>query len=342
MAVRGVFGGSVGDTGTTSFLDQVTIEQTLAPARGLWRFLEKDPVESDLGRRRFRLRAGAAPGVLTAAEETYVYGYNAVIAREIHKVGRVPQERQPFAWEGAAAAATMLDLITMTRGRRLNELLAGPAQLHPHAAHLGAGRAHALLRLPPTWGMRRAHPLLRWLAIDGYGFQRSMSKADLMVGERAMPELAVRAHCAIFDQGLGRLLWYHDCAAPDDLTAHIHAYPASRRADLWSGVAFAAVYTGGADLDELDQLAVYAGADGFRQHLAQGAAFACAAWLTAGSLPVHAAEAAPILTGAPAEEAAAWTDAALASLGHDPHTHDDFLTWRAQTRRAWARRHRTD
>ncbi|WP_157250725.1 DUF1702 family protein [Nonomuraea typhae] len=323
-------------------MDQVRTEQTPSPARGLWRFLEKDPIEADLGRRRFRLRAGQAPGVLTAAEKSYVLGFNAVLSQEIHVVGRLPYEQQPFGWEGAAAAATALDLITLTRGRRLHELLAGPAQSHPYAAHVGAGRAHALLRLPPTWGLRRAHPLLRWLAIDGYGFQRSMVKADLMVGERAMPELALRAHCAIFDQGLGRLLWYHDCASPDDVAARVAAYPVPRRADLWSGIGFAACHTGGAEADELEQLAVYAGADGFRQHLALGGAFACAAWMAAGVLPEHAEVAAPILAGAPAEEAGTWPDAALVALGHDPHTHDDFLSWRAQTRRVWARRHRLD
>jgi enediyne biosynthesis protein E3 len=327
----------VGDTDTTAFINKVP---TLAPVRGLWRFLEKAPQESDLGRRRFRLRAGPAPRILQSAENSYIFGFNATLSREIVKIGEMPVEQQVFGFEGAAAAATMMDLLTLTRGRRLHELLAGPASSHLHAAHLGAGRAHALLKFPPTWGLRRAHPLLRWLALDGYGFQWSMAKADRMVGERAMPELALRTHCAIFDQGLGRLLWYHDCAAPGDVAARIATYPSCRRTDLWSGVGFAAAYTGGAGPDELEELNSHAGADGYRPHLAQGAAFAATAWVNTGALPRHVEVALPLLAGADVEEACGWTDTALTSLGHDPHTHDDFLSWGAQTRRAWARRHR--
>jgi hypothetical protein len=334
----------VGDTGTTSFLDQVRTEPTTLPAlsrpKGLLRLLAKDPLESDLSRRRFRLRGGTARTVFGKAEQSYVFGYNAAISREIEKVEEIPQEQRPFGYEGAAAACTVLDLLTLTRGRRLHELLAGPAQHHRHAAYLGAGRGYALLRLRPFWGARRAHPLLRWLAVDGFGFQWGLSRTDRMVGERIMPDLLTRAHCAVFDQGLGRLLWYHDCASPDDVAARIASYPPSRRADLWSGVGFAATYTGGAEADELWWLTEHAGADGFRAYLAQGCAFAVSARLRSGLLPDHAAQAVPILAGAEPDEAASWTDEALIALGHEAHTNEDFQRWQSRIRQAWTRRHR--
>ncbi|MGW0193607.1 DUF1702 family protein [Nonomuraea sp. NPDC003201] len=330
----------MGDTGTTSFLDQVRTEPTLSRARGLRRFLVKDPLESDLGRRRFRLRGGASRAVFTDAESAYVFGFNAVMSREIEKVEDISAEQRPFGYEGAAAACTVLDLLTLTRGRRLHELLTGPAQHHRHAAYVGAGRGYALLRLRPLWGARRAHPLLRWLAVDGFGFQWSLARADRMVGERTMPDLLTRAHCAVFDQGLGRLLWYHDSASPDDIAARIGGYPAGRRGDLWSGIGFAATYTGGADSDELWWLTEHAGADGFRAQLAQGCAFAVAARLRSGTLPDHTAQAVPILAGAEPEAAASWTDQALLALGHEAHTHEDFRRWQSQTRRSWSQRHR--
>ncbi|NUP83346.1 MAG: DUF1702 family protein [Nonomuraea sp.] len=301
----------------------------------------KDPSESDLGRRRFRLRGGATRAVFADSEKSYVFGFNAVMSREVEKIEELPLEQRPFGHEGAAAACTVLDLLTLTRGRRLHELLAGPAQHHRHAAYVGAGRAYALLRMRPVRGARRAHPLLRWLAVDGFGFQWSLSRADRMVGRRSMPDLLTRAHCAVFDQGLGRLLWYHDCAAPDDVAARIGGFPAGRRADLWSGVGFAAAYTGGAESEELRWLTEQAGADGFRSHLAQGCAFAVAARLRSGMLPGHTAQAVPILADAEPEQAAAWTDQALIDLGHDAHTHADFQRWQAQTRRSWTRRHRS-
>ncbi|MEO3870369.1 DUF1702 family protein [Nonomuraea sp. B12E4] len=321
-------------------MDQVGIHPALSPVRGLRKFLAKDPLESDLSRRRFRLRAGTSRTAFINAEKAYVFGYNAVMSREVEKIEEITAEHRTFGYEGAAAACTVLDLLTLTRGRRLHELLTGPAQHHRHAAYLGAGRGYALVRLRPVRGARRAHPLLRWLAVDGFGFQWSLSRADRMIGERTMPDLLSRAHCAVFDQGLGRLLWYHDSASPDEVAARISGYPAGRRADLWSGIGFAATYAGGAEADELWWLAEHAGSDGFRAHLAQGCAFAVAARLPSGALPEHVARAVPILAGTEPEEAAAWTDRALIALGHQAHTHEDFRTWQSQTRRSWTRRHR--
>ncbi|MFI6324101.1 DUF1702 family protein [Nonomuraea sp. NPDC050556] len=296
--------------------------------------------EADLGRRRFRLRQGPSREVLENAEKTYVLGFNAAVSREIEKIAEIAVEQRGFAYEGAATASTILDLATMTRGRRLHELLAGPAMAYQHSVHLGVGRAYARLHLRPTWGIRRTHPLMRWLAVDGFGFQRALTHADQLVGERSMPNLLTRTQCAIFDQGLGRLLWFHDCASPEEVAARIAEFPTGRRADLWAGVGFAATYVGGADLEELARLTTLASAEGFRSHLAQGCAFAAAARLQAGTLPDHTAQAVPLLAGAEPQEAAAWADTALIALGHDPHTHEDFQAWRAHTRRAWSRRNR--
>ncbi|GAA3315412.1 DUF1702 family protein [Nonomuraea dietziae] len=328
----------MGDTGTLPFLNQLRIEPINPPAQGLRRLLSKDPAEADLGRRRFRLRAGQARATLERAERSHIFGYNAVLSHETGKIDDLPAEQRGFAYEGAATACATLDLLTMSRGRRTHELLAGLAVRHQHAAHLGIGRAYARLRLRPLWGFGACHPLLRWLAVDGFGFQRSLTHADRMVGERSMPDLLTRAHRAIFDQGLGRLLWFHDCACPEDVAARVAEFPAGRRADLWSGVAFAATYVGGADPDELCGLAAHASADGFRAHVSQGAAFAIATRLQEGHVPEQAAHAVQLLTGAEPEQAASWTDTALIALGHDPHTHEDFQAWHAHTRRALTRR----
>ncbi|MGI5273781.1 DUF1702 family protein [Nonomuraea sp. CA-218870] len=320
-------------------MEHVGTELVMRPARGWRRLLWKDPSESDLSRRRFRLTRPASRAVVERAEGAYLSGFNAVVSRQAERIEDLPHDLRAFAYEGAGAACAVLDLITLARGRRLRELLAGPAARHAFAVHLGAGRGYATLRLRPVRAAGRTHPLLRWLALDGFGFQWSMARADRMVGERAMPGVLSRAQCALFDQGLGRLLWYHDCASPDDVAARVAAYPVARRAALWSGVGFAAAYTGGAEADELWWLTEHAGADGFRAHLAQGCAFAVAARAQAGPLPDHVAQAAPILAGGTAEEAAGWTDRALPALGPEPYGDGEFLAWQAHTRRLWTRRH---
>lgn len=330
----------MGDTGTLALLEQVTTDPTVSPSSGLRRLLAKDPAEADLGRRRFRLRSGPARAAIERSERSYVFGYNAVLSRETGRIDELSPEQRGFGYAGAATACATLDLLTMTRGRRLRELLAGPAIRHQHLAYLGAGRAYAGLRVRPLQGLGGTHPLLRWLAVDGFGFQRSLARADRMVGERAVPRLLTRSRRALFDQGLGRMIWFHDCASPEDVSARVAEYPATRRADLWSGVAFAATYVGGADLDELCRLTAYAASDGFRAHLTQGAALAAAAMLREGHLPGHAEHAVQLMAGAEPEQAAAWADRALIELGHDPHSPEDFLSWQAHTRRAWLRRNR--
>ncbi|MEU7002191.1 DUF1702 family protein [Nonomuraea sp. NPDC046570] len=307
-------------------------------ATGLCRLLTRHPREADLARRRFR--PGPARTSLEQAEKAHLFGFNAILADELDLIEDLPRELRGSGYEGAAAACATLDLLTLSGDRRLHALLIGPAADHPQAVYLGAGRACARLRVPPMWGLRGPHPLRRWFAVDGYGFQRALSQADRLVGERCAPALHTRSQQAIFDLGLGRLLWFHDCAFAEDVAARVAGFPVGRRPDLWSGVAYAATYVGGADDEELERLAAHATSGGFRANLAQGAAFAAATMLQAGHVPDRAVQAVRTLAGADPDEAASWTARALATLDLDPHDHQEFLAWLAHTRRVWARRDR--
>ncbi|MCP2348705.1 DUF1702 family protein [Nonomuraea roseoviolacea] len=324
----------------TAFLHHDGIDAAPAPPAAGWRRL--------LARDADEVAAGpwaAEPGRRGAeeAESAYVSGFNAALSRDPGALPALldglPRERWTFACEGAGAASAVLDLLTLSRGRRLRELLSGPAAHHHHAVHLGAGRGYALLRLPPMRGACRGHPLLRWLAVDGYGYQRGLEAGVRLLHERAMPGLLTRARCATFDQGLGRLLWHHERASAESVADRVAGFPAGRRGDLWAGVAYAATRTGGATGEELALLAERAGADGYRSGLAQGCAFASMAVVREGALLGPAVLAAPILADAEPEEAASWADRALLALGHDARTHDDYLAWQWETRRAWAHRH---
>ncbi|MFC7719307.1 DUF1702 family protein [Nonomuraea recticatena] len=144
--------GKSGRHGHIAVLEPAQDRADQLPAQGLRRLLSKDPAEADLGRRRFRLRAGQARATLERAERSHIFGYNAVLSHETGKIDDLPAEQRGFAYEGAAMACATLDLLTMSRGRRAHELLAGLAVRHQHAAHLGIGRAYARLRLRPLWG----------------------------------------------------------------------------------------------------------------------------------------------------------------------------------------------
>ncbi|MFI7047217.1 DUF1702 family protein [Streptosporangium sandarakinum] len=312
-----------------------------APARprspaGL--LLWQDPAQADFGPRRFRL--GPARERLETVVRAVLTGFDAVVAGEPERIDDLPEELRGFGHEGAGMACTTLDLLTLSGGRRLRGLLRGPGARHPHLVHLGAGWAYARLRLRPMWGVRSAHPLLRWLAFDGFGFHEGFFAADRTIGRQRTAGLLDRTRRAIFDQGVGRMIWFHECADADGVVSRVAEFPPGRRADLWSGVGMAAAHVGGADASGLARLDAASAGDGFRAHLAQGGALACAIRLLSGSVPDHTAAAAPVLCGVDVDEAASWTDAALLALGDGAHGGDHYQAWRAGVRKSWTRRNR--
>ncbi|MFC3979091.1 DUF1702 family protein [Streptosporangium jomthongense] len=306
--------------------------------RGLPGLFWQDPDRTGFGVRRFRL--GPAREHLENAGRACVAGHNAVIAGEPERIDGLREELRGFAYEGAGMACASLDVLTASGGKRLRNLLSGQGVRYPHMIHLGAGRGYARLRMRPMWGIHSVHPLLRWLAFDGFGFHQGFYAADRTVGRQRTAGLLDRTRRAIFDQGVGRMLWFHECAGVEDVVLRLAEFPLGRRADLWSGIGLAAAYAGGARACELERLSAAAAEDGFRAHLVQGAAFACSAHLISRTVPEHTAEAVLALCEVGVEEAGGWTDTALVALGHNAHTGDHYQAWRAGVRKAWARRNR--
>ncbi|MFD0886374.1 DUF1702 family protein [Streptosporangium algeriense] len=167
--------------------------------------------------RRFRL--GPAREHLESAGRACVTGHNAVITGEPERIDDLPEGLRGFAYEGAGMACASLDVLTVTGGRRLRGLLSGQGMRYPHLIHLGAGRGYARLRMRPMWGIRSVHPLLRWLAFDGFGFHQGFYAADRTVGRQRTAGLLDRTSRAIFDQGVGRMLWFHECAGAEGVAA---------------------------------------------------------------------------------------------------------------------------
>jgi len=296
--------------------------------------LRQDAGQVDFGQRRFRLRSGPARHALESAARAFLAGLNAsfevrTVADLAPRLHAVEPGHRGFACEGAGMGCAMLDLLTLARGRRVAELLSGPARAHPHLVHVGIGWAYARLRLRPRGGSPAADPLLRWLAWDGFGFHQGFFHADRTIGRQRVETGLPPGVSAVRDQGLGRALWFHECADPEGIALRIAGFHPNRHADLWSGVGLAATYAGGADADELGRLAELAGRH--RPWLAQGCAFACKARLTGAAVPAHTDDAAQVLAGVDVAEAAGWTDRALAVLGPSPETLAQYQRWRAET-----------
>ncbi|PYO39730.1 MAG: hypothetical protein DMD33_19585 [Gemmatimonadetes bacterium] len=269
--------------------------------------------------------------------ECFARGFNsAVAAGSADELGArladVEASERGFAFEGAAMGLALLDLLVPVRARRLGPFLAGPARPHVYMAHVGAGWALARLRRRP-WGRLPLDPLLRWLALDGYGFHETFFDPGRTVRAGRRPRRLRGYELRAFDQGVGRALWFVDGADPERIAATVATFAAERRPELWSGVGLAATYAGAVSDGGLRRLAELSRP--FAAHAAQGAAFAAKARLRAGNLVAHTERACAALCGVGAADAAAVTDRTLESVAADG-TAEDYEGWRRAIREALA------
>ena len=279
----------------------------------------------------------------------FLRGYNTALLNGVdglgERLGRIPLEMQGFAFEGAAMALALLDYFTPWKRYRVRSFLAGAGANHPYMIHVGIG--WALARLPAgrsangrigEWARRRlyrplapspprplAHspprplapslmgfdPLLGWLAIDGYGFHEGYFHAPRYFEKKAQPRLSAYGK-RVFDQGLGRSLWFVKVADVGRIVTKINEFAPSRQADLWSGVGLACAYAGGIERAGYERLRSAAGS--YAPQLAQGVAFAAKTRQRAGNLVPHTELACEVLCGRSAHRAAEVTDITLSNL----------------------------
>ena len=279
--------------------------------------------EATFSRRGFYATNSGVRERLEDIGRTFISGYNeALYTSELETLARRlahgEKELCGFAYEGAATAFTLLDHLTPRNCGRLQRFIDGPAAGHVYMAHIGAG--WAIARIP--WLRRRLDaflaqldPLLCWLAVDGYGFQQGFFKSRENITHKKYPSGLSGYARRVFDQGLGRSLWFVNGTDVPRISETIASFPETRRADLWSGVGLACAYAGGVDHTALECLRVAAG-DGV-SYMAQGAAFAAKARQRAGNQADHTEMACRLLCGLSAEAAARVTDDALKQLNSD-------------------------
>lgn len=289
--------------------------------------------ETTFARREFHASTSSVRLRLEKIGRVFVQGYHAALNEDepaalAGRLNTIEPEFRGFAFEGAAMGLALLDHLTPWKKNRLQLFLVGPGTAHTYMVHVGVG--WALARIP--WLRRNiekplAHldPLLRWLAIDGYGFHEGYFHWHKYIkGEPHPPRLKGYARRA-FDQGLGRSLWFVDGADVRRIPITIAGFPEQRRADLWSGVGLACAYAGGVERADMESLK--SSAQTYRFHLAQGAAFAAKARQRAGNETAHTDRACQIFGGVTATEAAAVADIAVRDLSDDEEN-SAYEIWR--------------
>ena len=212
-------------------------------------------------------------------------------------------------------ALALLDLMTPWKKDRWLYFMQSGGEKHIYMSYVGVGWALARLQRWRGGHPQLTDPLLRWLAMDGYGFHEGYFHWPKFIRSRALPERLSGYSRRVFDQGLGRSLWFVNGADVERIAATVAAFPVTRRADLWSGVGLACAYAGGVNQAALSSMRVAAAP--YQSQLAQGASFAAKTRQRAGNLTEHTEMACRILCGISAAEAAEVTDHAQKNLPED-------------------------
>jgi hypothetical protein len=295
--------------------------------------------EASFARRGFRGGNARSRQCLEEVGRAFLRGYHAALDEDrpdwlAPVLGLIEPELRGFAFEGAGMGLYLLDLLTPWKRGRLRALVTGAGADHAYMVHVGAGWALAQLRSRVDRTVAELDPLLGWLVVDGYGFHHGYFGWPEAVERQRVPRRILGYARRVFDQGLGRSLWFVDGAEVARIAATVARFPVARQPDLWSGVGLACAYAGGADREAIE--ALMASARAFRAHVAQGAAFAAKARQRAGNPTSHTELACRIIWGTSAHEAAAATDASLTDLPAEGAL-PAYEVWRQRIEHVWVK-----
>jgi len=281
------------------------------------RFLGLSLSEASFAKRGFRASEEDARLRLEQIGITFLTGYHAALEETefialARRLETVEPDLRGFAFEGSAMGLALLDCFTPWRKDRWRTFTERLAEPHIYMMHVGLGWALARLRRSVTSHLARLDPLLRWLVVDGYGFHEGYFHWPRYIEQRATPRRLQGYERRVFDQGLGRSVWFVKGANVAAVANAIDAFPSARRDDLWSGVGLACAYAGGCERSAIESLR--AAANEHLPALAQGVAFAAKTRQRAANLNPHTETICRLICEHSAETVAAITDTALEDL----------------------------
>ncbi|HLZ63922.1 MAG TPA: DUF1702 family protein [Ktedonosporobacter sp.] len=273
---------------------------------------------------------------LEAAVLSALEGYHATLESSkfealVPRLNMIELELRSYAYEGAAMGLTGLDCFLPWK-KGLKAYMAGPGAPHIYMVHIGAGEALALLRRKPEPFIARLEDrVLCWLVMDGYGFHKGFFSRRRYIDEQVVPAHLSPYARRIFDQGLGRSIWFLTGANVGRIATTIAAFPAARQADLWVGMGVACTYVGGIDRAAIEALRQAAGQ--YTPQLAMGSSFVAKGRTLAGNPAPHTDLACEILCGLSSDEAARIVDTGFENLPTDgPEPAFEILQQRLLTR----------
>jgi hypothetical protein len=257
-------------------------------------------------------------GRIKCIGSAFLDGYHRALAtRETdelcEQLNLIDDELRGFAYEGAGMGVAILDFLSPWRRKRFPDFLASAdGDRHLYMLYVGLGWACTRLPGSPERVAQGSDSLMAWLVLDGCGFHEGFFHHRKYLGSPRRPKRLSEYGKRVFDQGLGRSLWFVCGGDARQVANSIGDLAPTRHADLWGGVGLGTAYAGGRDRADVERLAEL-GAE-FMGELAQGASFGAKARLRGGNLSEHTEMACEVLCEASATEAASVTDEVLAAI----------------------------
>lgn len=219
----------------------------------------------------------------------------------VPRLDKVEAQLRGFAYEGAGMGLAALDCIAPWENR-VKLFVEGPGAPHIYPTYVGVGLVLAKLKRNPERFLTRLDPLLGWVVVDGYGFHETFFAYRRTIEEKVVPKKLSSYGRRIFDQGVGRGIWFSSGGLTERIIATISSFPTERQAELWSGIGMASTFAGGTDRASLEKLRTAAGPH--KLQMAQGSAIAAKGCHEAGTPAPHAELACSVLCGMSVEQAA--------------------------------------
>ncbi|MDF0531674.1 DUF1702 family protein [Tsukamurella sp. 8F] len=260
--------------------------------------------------------------------EALAAGYNASLEDAslpalVPKLEAMDPVLHGFAYEGAAMGLAVLDILAPGK-RRIAEFVNGPGSHHPATIYVGAGMALARLRRRPERYVGRIDHVLGWAVVDGVGFHEGFFFRQRSIIQQQLPGYLSHTGRELFDQGLGRSLWFSSAANVSAVEDTIKAFPSERHPGLWQGAAIACSFAGGTNRAGMEQMR--RAAEPHHDRLAW--AGATAAWTrdTGRNPTPHTQQACELFAKASTAEAFAILERTRRELKGVPSA--DYRTWR--------------
>jgi hypothetical protein len=232
----------------------------------------------------------------------------------VSKLHEVEPELRGYAYEGAGTGLAALDCL-MPWKNRTKEFIDGPGSLYIYALHIGAGLALARLHRNPEKFLARLDPVVGWITLDGYGFHEGFFARRRYVEEQVIPKHLSPYGRRVFDNGIGRSIWFVAGAKAEQVAATVDTFAQERRADLWRGIGLGCGDTGGVDRSSLQTLVRVVGS--YRPQLATGVAIGAHARKLAGSPAPYTELACDVVCGISYDAAAQIVEDAYKDLPTD-------------------------